>query len=175
MEGIEYEVSKEYFTSLGVEHISIDLSGNHRSLVIDLSNTILRSDLLHKFNVVTNMGTSEHVLNQYECFKNIHNLCKLRGLMIHAVPVNYFWREHGLFQYPMQFFEGLANYCHYRIYRKEIKRWGNKKDRDFVCCALVKSEERDFVDTETFSNLPIKVIWKNIAEIVEKTGISGIP
>ena len=77
-------ISKQYFTALGYTHTSIDLNGREDSLVIDLRYPITDSeyDLLNKFDFTLDIGTVEHIDNQYMAFKNIHDMCKVDDIDI---------------------------------------------------------------------------------------------
>jgi hypothetical protein len=65
-----------------------------------------------KYDFVTNHGTSEHLLNQYNCFKVMHDFCRPGGMMLHAVPFTVHL-EHGFFNYQPNFFSALARYNSY--------------------------------------------------------------
>ncbi len=67
-----------------------------------------------KYDFVTNHGTSEHLLNQQNFFKVVHELTKPGGLMLHAVPFTAHI-EHGFFNYQPNFFEALARYNSYKL------------------------------------------------------------
>jgi len=80
---------KEYFQNLGMEHHSIDLNGLNGALKLDLSKPI--DKWTGYFDVITNMGTTEHVEpfeSQYECFKNIHNFLSVGGICVNIVPAS---------------------------------------------------------------------------------------
>ena len=65
-------------------HTSIDINGDDGSLQIDVRRDDLYEQLSFKFNVITNLGFTEHVgegdveenlfRNQYIMFKNMHEL-----------------------------------------------------------------------------------------------------
>lgn len=71
--------AKEYYMNMGVEHTSIDLNGEDGALQIDLSKPI-PEEYNNKFDIVTNFGTAEHVDNQFECWRNIHNSLKKKWI-----------------------------------------------------------------------------------------------
>lgn len=85
-----------FHKSLGfTDYCCIDADGNNGALVFDLNLDLRETYGFDKqFDLVTNHGTSEHVFNQYSCFKNVHNLLRVGGLALHAVP-----------------FEGYLNHC----------------------------------------------------------------
>jgi hypothetical protein len=106
----------EFFKSLGFqEYNAIDLNSKFESMVMDL-NTDIKSkyDFNRTFDLVTNNGTGEHLFNQFQVFKNMHDITKKNGLMIHVLPfVN--WLNHGFFNFhPILFFD-LAATNNYEI------------------------------------------------------------
>lgn len=104
--------AKKRYEKLGVEHVSLDLNGRHGALPVDLCKPVTG---LGVFDVVTNYGTAEHVDNQYEVFKNIHNLCKVGGIIIHFMPAVGYWEGHSRYHYSLDFAANLAVQCQYRV------------------------------------------------------------
>lgn len=151
-----FKTGKEYFSHIGFDHTSIDTNGKDGALPIDLATPMSDNNLIGCFDVITNSGTSEHVLNQYECFKNIHNLCKKDGLIIHIVPGPNYRNivietgeiiPHGCYNYPFAFFYELANICKYTVLDLRMVR-------NLVAVALVK-RDNDFISEEQFGQLHI--------------------
>lgn len=69
------------------------------------------------FDIVTNCGTSEHVGNQFECWRNIHNCLKLNGFLLSAVPETGRYNEkHCDRFYDMNFFEIFADRLSFKTY-----------------------------------------------------------
>jgi hypothetical protein len=66
-----------------------------------------------KFDIVTNFGTTEHVANQLNAFKVIHDLAAPGALMIHSLPAQGFV-NHGLVNYNQKWFWMLARSNDYR-------------------------------------------------------------
>ena len=67
----------------------IDASGEHDSLPFDLNNLLCTEyNFTKQFDIVSNLGTFEHVFNIANCFENMHNVCKRDGLMLHVIPCN---------------------------------------------------------------------------------------
>jgi len=164
--GVEYGVSngfaacktgKELFTCFGFKHTSIDVNGKDGALPIDLAKPILDSNLLN-FDVLTNSGTTEHVSDQFECFKNIHNLCKESGVFIHMVPSVKYRNasstggitSHGLYNYSFDFFRDLAILCGYKILDERIIR-------RLVSVTMQKTSDNHFISKHRFDALPIHI------------------
>jgi 2-polyprenyl-3-methyl-5-hydroxy-6-metoxy-1,4-benzoquinol methylase len=128
VDGIDFKVAKDYWESLGIKHTSIDINGEHGALPMDLSKPIDVEEIGGPFNIVTNFGTSEHVSDQYECFRNIHNLCRFDGLIIHSVPEVGSWKGHGLFHYSYHFLIKIMLKCDYiYFFSDRIKKPGELK------------------------------------------------
>ena len=129
-----YKTGKEYLSSLGAIHVSIDRNGKDGAIALDLAAPI---ELWGgSFDIVTNYGTSEHVQHQKACFDNIHNFCKAGGVMVHAVPFEGTYKRHCKFHYNTEFFVDLARVRGYTIVLNEVRR--RTEDKALVCAVMVK-------------------------------------
>lgn len=90
--------------------LAIDLQGKD-AIKADLNQPI---NLPNQFDIVINSGTAEHVFNQAQVFKTVHDWTRTGGLMVHAVPVRGFF-GHGLYNYNPVFFRLLAEANGYDI------------------------------------------------------------
>lgn len=63
---------------------------------------------------VLNFGTTEHIFNQLNSFKVIHELTKRGGFIFHQVPFSGYL-DHGFFNYNPKFFEMLGHSNDYDI------------------------------------------------------------
>jgi len=127
------------YAHLGMgDYTCIDINGEHGALMLDLNTSIWAGD---QFDVVTNHGTSEHVFNQFNCFRLIHDLTKIGGLMIHVVPSAGYPR-HGFFSYGELLFEALQKANEYG----QISRY-EEDDRSgtLMVAALRKNSDAPFV------------------------------
>lgn len=101
--------AKDLYALLGYAHYKcIDASGSNDALLLDMNKDIREQyAFAEEYDLVTNLGTAEHCFNQFAVFKNLHALCKVGGVMIHALPsqgnVN-----HGFYNYHPRFFLDLA-------------------------------------------------------------------
>lgn len=116
--------AKNYFTQKGMQHTSVDLNGKDGALPLDLTQPELFYEFYGKFDIATNLGTSEHVepaAKQYECFSIIHDVVKPGGIMIHLLPnarelkISGAWTNHCHIYYTDEFFNTLASECNYTI------------------------------------------------------------
>ena len=161
VDGVFRGVAKKYLAEHGVDHTSFDINGLHGSLVVDLCKPITDAAYVGTFDIVTNFGTSEHVVEQYTCFSNIHALCKPGGIMMHSVPPPGHWPGHGRFYYPLEFFDGLAQANGYEVLHREITAGlGNGID-PLAVVTLRKAGDPPFMDRDAFAALPVEEDTEN--------------
>jgi hypothetical protein len=105
----------ELFQAIGWDYHSIDL---YESTIRTDLNMLLIDQIDGKFrdyfDIVANFGTTEHVLNQFLCFWNIHAATKVGGFMVHMLPSSGFL-YHCLLKYEPKFFLLLAQQNNYKI------------------------------------------------------------
>ena len=100
---------KEYLLSVGFErHVSVDFDPRWADHVDDLRKPLW--DKYGTFDMVTNIGTSEHVSDQRALFENVHNMTNVGGLYIHLTPYpgGKDWPVHGRYYPTYEFFESFA-------------------------------------------------------------------
>jgi hypothetical protein len=152
-----YKTGKQYFQHIGFDHVSIDINGRNGALRIDLRKNITDKRLVGTFDVLTNSGTTEHIRNQFETFKNVHNLVKRGGIFLHVVPKIGHWKEHPkcFAWYSFEFFYKLCGFCNYEILDEESINYLGE-GMDLVVVGLRKTEDNNFITEEQFS-----LCWKN--------------
>jgi hypothetical protein len=99
---------------IGIDYWALDIINGPRVLLCDLNRDGLPENLLEKFEFVLNSGTTEHVLNQYNAFKIIHDATAPGGEMLHILPISGY-TDHGYVHYTSRFFFDLAGYNDYEI------------------------------------------------------------
>lgn len=156
-----YKAYKLVLEEQGIkEHVSIDLNGENGALRIDLGKEI--KEWQNYFDIVTNFGTAEHVNNQYMVYKNMHNICRVGGAILHFVPPVGDWPRHCDFRYRKDFFDILAKNNSYTIYYQDkvlVTNPNPKKNRHLFSSILIKSDvpfmsEQDFMNMGTIHGLP---------------------
>jgi len=106
-------LARRFWEWLGFQYASIDINGSPDSIPLDLNYDALPGWAQKKFDVVTNFGTTEHIANQLNAFKIIHDLTAPGGIMIHSVPAQGLV-NHGLLKYNPKWFWMLARSNDYR-------------------------------------------------------------
>lgn len=93
---------KRYFEGIGIRHTSVDWNGQDGALARDLRKPLD----LGRFDMVTNIGTSEHVDDQVAVWRNMVDAAGRWLVCITPKPGD--WPGHGMFYpYPM-FYRHLA-------------------------------------------------------------------
>ena len=106
-------LARQFWEWLGFEYASVDIDGSPNSIPLDLNYDSIPGWAQKRFGLVTNFGTTEHVANQLNAFKIIHDLTAPDGIMIHTVP-SQGYLNHGLVNYNPKWFWMLARSNEYR-------------------------------------------------------------
>ena len=109
----ERPLSIRFWQSLGYEYLSVDIEGQN-ILPLDLNFDSVPLHLRNRYHLATNFGTTEHVINQLNAFKILHDLVGPGCMMLHNVPSSGFL-DHGLVNYTPKFFWRLARANGYRV------------------------------------------------------------
>jgi len=105
--------SRRLHESLGFKYDCVDIDGQFGALVLDMNFDSVPPDRRGKYDLTTNHGTTEHVFNQLNAFKLIHDFTARDGLMLHALPFTVHL-EHGFFNYQPNLFDALARFNSYK-------------------------------------------------------------
>jgi hypothetical protein len=91
----------------GLEYSSYEIFAGRNVRIFDLNRDETPEEHREYFDCVFNFGTTEHVFNQYNAFKVIHDATRVGGIMFHQVPcVGYI--NHGYWIYSPRTFLELA-------------------------------------------------------------------
>lgn len=104
--------ARSFWRALGLDHESIDLHG--ATTLLDLNRDPVPDNLRGGFDLVINAGTTEHLANQENAFRVIHDLTRRGGIMYHEVPAGGLI-DHGFFAYQPLFFKMMAHQNDYEI------------------------------------------------------------
>ena len=148
-------VAKGYFEGLGFSHTSIDINGLNGSLSLDLRKPFPKE--LGKFDVLTDFGTIEHIIdNQYRVFKNFHDAAAPGALMVHTLPGTGY--GHGYWSYPVSFFENLVTHCGYFILDLRVS-WmkynhpaSHNSYKRTIFVGLIKGKDNEFMGISKWQN-----------------------
>jgi hypothetical protein len=105
--------SREFWTSLGFQYTALDFDGHRDSIALDLNRDLVPEEFKNTCDLVVNTGTTEHIANQDNCFRAIHDLACKGGIMYHDVLAG--MTDHGLFNYNPRFFWKLRDANDYEV------------------------------------------------------------
>jgi SAM-dependent methyltransferase len=113
---------KAWFEHEGFRHVSVDWNGQDGALKLDLRTPLWLE--LGQFDMVTNIGTSEHVSDQDGVWRNIHHLTEIGGVYVGQCPYhdgrNWWW--HGEHYPTEQFYRSFAELNGWVIERMGVDR-----------------------------------------------------
>lgn len=126
---------KGHFEALGIRHVSVDINGEDGALALDLREPLG----LGRFDMVTNVGTSEHVDDQLPVWRNMVDAADRFLVCITPRPGD--WPGHGLF-YPLPpFYQHLAADNGFRLERCYV---AGPEGRAFVYARLRRVVDQPF-------------------------------
>ena len=105
-----------YYKCLGFAHYdAIDINDTFGSKVMDLNRDLREAyGFTNTYELVTNNGTGEHIFDQASVLRNMHNLTKSNGVMIHVMPIlNYI--NHGFYCFHPSLYYSLALANRYQL------------------------------------------------------------
>lgn len=97
----------ELFAETTIRYQSLDIFRTPFTRVFDLNFESLPEDMVGRFDLVVNCGTTEHVFGQYNAFKVMHDAVRRGGHFFHQLPTTGFF-NHGYFTYHPRVFGDLA-------------------------------------------------------------------
>ena len=132
-----FKTGKQYFKSLGIKHTSIDWNGKDGALPLNMNEPID----IGQFDVVTNLGVTEHIENHEQGWENIYNLTKPGGIIINISPKKGNYVKHECFRwYVEKWFYGHAKERGYKILDIGIINPKNEIGFDAIKCTFKKEE-----------------------------------
>ena len=142
----------ELFQRAGFAYKAVDITPYRNTLRIDLNTGRLPFWHRRRYSLVANCGTTEHIVNQLNAFRLIHDACAIGGLMYHGVPIAGDF-THGLFNYTPLFFVRLAEANGYEV----MKAWGWASDAVKGCDVIGKVEwNRPFATQDAWINILLR-------------------
>lgn len=97
-----------------IDYLGIDVAPAPRTELLDLNFDSLPFEHHDRFDVVLNFGTTEHIFNQWNCFKVIHDSLRIGGVIYCIVPMSGYM-DHGYYCYTPLFFSDLAKANNYEL------------------------------------------------------------
>lgn len=104
----------DIFKDSAYRYRSVDLYPGEFIIEADLNTFAVPREHHGSFDLVANLGSTEHILDQVNVFRCIHDFAKVGGVFWHHVPFTGYY-NHGLFNYHPLFFVFLARANQYEI------------------------------------------------------------
>lgn len=104
----------ELLEKAGINYNAIDIADGYRTTILDLNHESAPQPFVGAFDLVLNFGTTEHLLNQFNAFKVMHDATKVGGCIVNSLPcIGY--SNHGYFTYTPRCMFDLAGYNEYEL------------------------------------------------------------
>lgn len=139
---------KRYFESLGYRHVSVDWNGEDGALKRDLRKPLG----LGVFDMVTNIGTTEHVAGQEAVWRNVIEAMRVGSVLVSTTPMPGQWSWHGEWYPTDEFYRELATLNGLEIERLYVS--GVEPRKMWFCRAVLRQ-------AGTFRMPDAKLIYKN--------------
>ena len=98
---------REFYSALQCSYKCIDVNGRHGAIAIDLNFDSVPQSEKGQYDLVTNLGTADHVFADANAFAVAHDLAKRDGLILHFAPfLGYV--DHGFRNYQPNLFYAVA-------------------------------------------------------------------
>lgn len=104
----------ELFDLTEFEYTSYDVCPALKTEIFDLNRESVPHKYSEYYDIVLNFGTTEHVLNQFNSFRVMHDALAIGGIAIHQLPSTGFI-DHGYFNYHITLFHDLIKTNDYEI------------------------------------------------------------
>jgi len=99
--------ASEFFRACGFKYRAFDIFDGDSVTLFDLNIQTAPPELAGTIDLVTNYGTTEHLINQNLAMRTMHELASVGGVMHHDLPMGGY-HSHGYFSYNPMFFQHLA-------------------------------------------------------------------
>lgn len=148
------EIAQDYFRELGHTVKSIDIYACNGAEVADLREDLKFGAI---YDLVLQHGTVEHVDGAlYWPFKNIHEACKVGGIMIHENPETKSWPNHGQHYFDLDFYLEFCKLCNYELLENTREAaMSNTVDGWNISAVIRKIGNSKFPTEDEFNKLKI--------------------
>lgn len=141
--------AKRFYSEMGFAHTSIDQNGKDEALNLNLSSEI-KDKRIDTYDLITDMGTTEHVEDLYNCLLNVYNACHEGTIIIHKNPKTGNFPNHGNHFFTLEFWKQYAWMVGYEVVELyEHPIYHNTKD-GWECIAVLRY--RGYTGTLIFPN-----------------------
>ncbi|MGH8510089.1 MAG: methyltransferase domain-containing protein [Gammaproteobacteria bacterium] len=115
----------EFLEGTSLDYVGLDICPGPKVQIFDLNFQQLADEQREAYDVVLNFGTTEHIFNQYNCFKIIHEAANPGAYIYHQVPCAGYI-DHGYWIYSPRLFVDLAEANDYEV----VEMWSTGPQGD---------------------------------------------
>jgi hypothetical protein len=112
--------ARQFYDCLGWEYYCLDVDQRPGTLHIDLNSGGFDARFKGYFDIVTNHGTTEHVINPIASFFAIHELAKPGGIIVHDTPV-FGMGNHGFVDLTPKFWHTMIFFNEYEVLEGHVR------------------------------------------------------
>jgi hypothetical protein len=151
-----------------IAYQSIDVCpGLKNTKILDLNFDRLPWRMRRRYDVVLNFGTTEHIVNQWNCFEVIHDAIKVGGVVYHQLPASGYL-DHGYFCYTPLFFEELAKANKYEILKMAVTHAGSSFIDELGVQSVdgdtILHEEKHLADNNRIPSLNLHIVMRKTVD-----------
>lgn len=147
--------SRVFWESLGFRYAALDFDGHRDSIAIDLNRDAVPKNLRGTFDLAVNTGTTEHVANQDNAFRVIHDLVRSGGIMMHDLPAQGMM-THGLINYNPKFFWHLCRENGYEVLFLKVSSHGINRVPENVLASNIQFSGHQHISIEAIPDFSIR-------------------
>lgn len=120
-----------FLKACGFGYLALDIFEADNTELFDLNLHDPPDHLRGQHDLVTNFGTTEHVLDQRRSFQTMHELVRPGGLIYHDLPMSGY-HNHGYFGYNPLLFHHLADANGYEVVLEFYSKGGQTEAPAFM-------------------------------------------
>lgn len=117
--------ARQFYDCLSWEYYCLDVDQRPGTLHIDLNSGGFDARFKGYFDIVTNHGTTEHVINPIASFFAIHELAKPGGIIVHDTPV-FGMGNHGFVDLTPKFWHTMIFFNEYEVLEGRVREIDTK-------------------------------------------------
>jgi hypothetical protein len=157
--------SRQFWETLGFRYASIEFDGHRDSIAIDLNRDSVPPKMRGAFQILVNAGTTEHVANQDNAFKVMHDLVGKDGIMMHELPAGGMM-NHGLINYNMKFFWHLCRENNYEVVSLKMASCGaNPVPTNIIDSNRQFCGDGRYITTDKVDDFMISAILRKVHDV----------
>jgi hypothetical protein len=112
--------ARDFYNTLGWEYFCVDIDERPGTINLDLNGGNIVRRYKSYFDVVTNHGTTEHVMNPINSFFCVHEMTKKGGVMIHDTPI-FGLGNHGFINLTPKFWHSMIFFNEYKCLEADVR------------------------------------------------------